>query len=372
MTSRLELSLLSKIGSLPDSEARAVAKTKLACYLARSGEMNRSEDLRLEIRQRYGDGTFPTVSILLMLLDGLLIYYKNLGLAARDRIARANIISLALKNDELSALTFAWLSHIDFNLGNYPEMVNNIRRCFELIDADIEGAALLRVSLVLGDAFLYANRKESSRGWYEKARRLATDQGDQAAIGAFTYNRCALNVQALRLKMVADVVGEEDVRFARVELQSAISYQKLAALESLNYLLTIATVGMKMVQRDYLEALPLIEELLNSNEIRAGSGAHKVLLSDLSLCLAKAGKIDEVQKICESLQPASLGEVEIDDQILILFNLVNIYKNYIDSEAGERLRALLHEKFEVLGNRKSELSIALRDFENISNVSRAR
>ena len=108
-----------------------------------------------------------------MLLEGLMLYYKELSPKARDRIFRANVLSSTFRVHELTALTSAWLAHIDFNKCHFSTMASEVRKCKEFIAFD-DGSANCRVSLVLGDAFLYSGQRHYSQIWYERARSAAT------------------------------------------------------------------------------------------------------------------------------------------------------------------------------------------------------
>ncbi len=365
MTSQLEIRILRSIANESDAERKAIAKTKLACYLARTGEFKRSEDLRLEVRSLFGDGRSARVSILLMLLDGLLIYYRDLGPAARDRIARANLISLATRMTDLVSITFAWLAHIDFNKGDYVAMVREIRQCLDGIQDDLDDIAITRVSLVLGDAFLHCGKIEASRVWYERARLAATKQGDQAAIGAITYNRAALHVQNLRLRAVTGQLNDSEVRFASGELQSAVSYQRLATLRSLDHLLTAASIGIRMIEKSYAAAQDLILELKKSGEVKAHSAADYVLRSDHALCSVKTGDPDLAISIASEILEAQLEGLEADDRVIVYSNLCAVF----ESEAGsarheEATRRMLSSINEYLDKTRG-LAEMLFEFENV-------
>ena len=89
MTSPLVFRLLAEIDAAVDLEARAQLSGELACYWARTGEFERAETVRRQLRQTHGDGHNIRVSILIMIAEALLLYYRELSSNARDRMARA-------------------------------------------------------------------------------------------------------------------------------------------------------------------------------------------------------------------------------------------------------------------------------------------
>lgn len=323
MASQLEVRLERQIQGESDLSLQAILKAKLACYLARVGEFDRAENIRVDLRLKFGDGRFVRVSILLMLLEGLMLYYRDLSPNARDRIFRANVLSSTFRVNELTALTSAWLAHIDFNRCHFATMMTEIQKCKEFISYD-DGSANCRVSLVLGDAFLYSGQKNLSQIWYERARIAATALGDQAAIGALTYNRAALNVQNLRFKSLDAKVAEEEITTALAELQTATNYQSLARLKSLDHLLCAANVGINMVKKNYGAAALEASGLINSQNVPIGSGEYYILLSDLARCRVVASEFNSAKEVRERIIEIEVLKLDEDDKAIIFDNLAAV------------------------------------------------
>ena len=61
LVARLQFALLTT----EDPASRALLSVQIACYLARVGEFDEAERLRLELRKEYGDGRNAAVSIFL-------------------------------------------------------------------------------------------------------------------------------------------------------------------------------------------------------------------------------------------------------------------------------------------------------------------
>jgi hypothetical protein len=140
-----------------DPEARAMLLAELACYYARIGEFEDAETMRRDLRAEFSDGHSAPVSILIMVLESLLLYFRELSPLARDRMLRANLLSKAFREKRLVLLTSAWLAHIDFNQGRFDSMATAIQSTLETIESD-DGTANCRVFLVLGDAFSFCGQ----------------------------------------------------------------------------------------------------------------------------------------------------------------------------------------------------------------------
>ena len=323
-TSPLANRLLASIEKAIDLDEGAIHVANLACYLARIGEFDKAEALRVQLRDGYGKGSNVRVSILIMTLEGLLLYFKSLNPDARDRFARAELLSKSFGQHHLVALTSAWLAHVDFNLCRFESMAASLSTALTYIAHD-DGSAECRVSLVLGDAFLFCNRASESQAWYERARRAYTVLGDQASIGAITYNRAALRASNLRLASLSGPIEPAHISAIDLEVNSAVNYQAIVRSLSLDHLLRAARVGVKMIEGKFLEADSEINQLLIAATVPDGSAEKIMLLADRAECRAQLGdqliagsSLDEVHAFdVESFAP--------DDRALVFNSMSNAY-----------------------------------------------
>jgi len=316
MTSPLVRRLLADIDQCKDPEARACYAAELGCYWARVGEFQEAERLRSELRRDFGGGISVRVSILIMCIEALLMYFRELSPLARDRMARAYALSTAARDSRLIAFTAAWMAHIDFNLNRFEAMASAMGACLSAIDDDDETADC-RLSLVLGDAFLFAGDVACSNRWYARSRAAASKLGDHAAIGALTYNRAALHVAAARFQQASDSPNGADVDLVMVEVQSAINYQAIAHLRSLNHLLQTAKIGVLLLQKRFSDMVSIVSEILNSTEVPSNSAQLALLKADLALSLACTGQTDRALDIITTLKSVPIETFDPDDRVLI-------------------------------------------------------
>lgn len=350
MTSPLVQRLSECVLQAQDPVIKACYIAELGCYWARTGEFEKAEVLRSELRQGFGDGRNVRVSILIMCLEALLAFFRELNPSARDRMARAALLSTAAQDSSLIALTSAWMAHIDFNQNRFESMASAIGKCLSNMASD-DGSVECRISLVLGDAFLYARNVNSSNMWYQKARAAAAKIGDQAAIGALTYNRAALHVAAARLQHINHPLPSSDITLVHLEVQSAINYQAIAQLRSLDHLLQSAHVGAMVIQSQWAQVLPVIDEVLKSSEVSENSAQRTLLQADLALSSASLGDTSRALQIINALQCPVIDAFSPDDRALIWSSALS---------ASEVCGALDRSVYY-----KSEIDCALAEHQNI-------
>ncbi len=317
MTSPLELRLMTAIRAETDPTQRAVYTADLACYFARVGDFEVAEKLRTELRNEFGDGRSLQVSVLIMTLEALLLYFKELSPGARDRLLRAKLLCSAAKENRLLGLVSAWLAHIDFNLELYDEMSESIATAINSLELD-DGTTECRASLVIADALMFCGESTAARAWYERARVAANKIGDQAAVGALTYNRAALRVAGIRIANVRSPQIEADFAFARSEMKSAINYQTVAGLKSLDHLLQSTRVGILMLEKNSTEALRTIETIIDSGDVPKHLGSYYTLRADRLVCLIQAGQLPAAKEQALQLHSESLVRLSSDDRAICL------------------------------------------------------
>ena len=317
--------LQAGIRAAADEESRAELAAQIACYQARVGEFEDAERIRSELRTVYGDGRSPSVSIRIMCAEGLLLFYKGLDPGARDRIFRANLLSVALSLPKLVALTGAWLAHIDFNAGRFESMAKSLATSLAALHAD-DGSAECRIALVLGDAFAYVGNEVVSKRWYERARLSANRLGDHAAVGALTYNRAALHLIRARIDGLNGEIDGSRVALICAEIRSAVNYQAVAQLSSLDHLLRSASASALVLEERYSEASLAILKLIASSDVPTGSAELALLYSDNALCLAKLANEKMATEMADAAMAIDFEGFDFDDRALIFDGLAKYQK----------------------------------------------
>lgn len=272
----------------PNIVDAAVARAELAALWAREGAFEIAESAVRELRLVFGDGRSGPVTVMMMLAEGITIYFRDLEPEARGRVLGAQALSIAGNDKSLIALTSAWLAHIDFNLHRQEQMATAIGRCLDSLEPQ-SVAARFRLALTLGDAFMVCADADAAKDWHAVARSAAVALGDHAAISALMHNRAALGVYNARLKQLSEPLGNEEISRLDAEVRSAVNYHALAQNTSLAYLHDNASASIMLLRSQYSQAVEKIRSLLSQSPRISVSGASTNLRCDLILCFAELG-----------------------------------------------------------------------------------
>jgi hypothetical protein len=309
--------LVDQISATSDPSDRAILQADLAAYKARIGDFEGVDALIAELRAQYGDGRNARVSIMIMAVEAQQIYFKQLGPMARDRMARAQLLSVAIRDAKLTALTSAWLAHIDFNFQKHNEMARNIRMSIDTIGKD-DHLAASRLALTLGDAFFAAELPTHGKRWYSKAHEHAIKLGDHTAIAALTYNKAALGTFVARIQAVENKIPADQISLLSGEVKTARSYQAVVQVQSLQNLLSHATSGVQLLQENYESALKSLQDLIACSAVFSPVGHPVSFKCDIILCMAKTGRKDEAHLLLNSLTDSEIEELPADDRLVAL------------------------------------------------------
>lgn len=284
-------------------------------YWARWGNYREAEAAASELRLGFGDGRNPRVSILLMALEALIAYFKSLSSSAHDRMARAHLLSVATRDPKLVALTSGWLAHIAFNRYRYEEMTRALQSCLRMADSD-DDASRFRASLTIADSFTICGEHSAARVWYERARVHATRLGDHASLGALTYNQAAFSAFVARLDSLDGPIPSARVKLISGQVNTAINYQAVAGLQSLQSLLEGAWVSARILSGEFDEAVREIQRLLVNRSQVSFSESSVNLRCDLALCHAMIGDCEESDKAIKQVSVDSVKSLAADDRLL--------------------------------------------------------
>jgi tetratricopeptide (TPR) repeat protein len=333
--------LLLAIEKADDPAVRASRRAELAACLARHGEFDAAEPLISELRAEYGDGRSGRVTIMIMCAEAQLIYFKSLGDQARDRMMRAQLLSVAGRDAALTALTSAWLAHINFNLHRHSEMARCVKTALDTVSAN-DHEALARLALTLGDAFYAADQQDLGSRWYAKAHEYAVKLGDHSTIGALTYNRAAMGTFLARLAVaLGEPIADGTAERLAGEVRTAINYQAIAQLTSLQPLLDHTLASVNLLTGRYAEALEPLSKLVAAHTSTSPMERYPVIECDLALCMAKLGRLGEAEARISQVAPEQIGRCTPDDQVVALRALAGAARLCgLDGRASEAEAAL--------------------------------
>jgi hypothetical protein len=330
MTAPVVNRLLGQISATSDLMMAAEMKAHLACYYARTGDLELAADLTAELRSQYGSGKHPRLSILIMLSEGIRYFFADQDPRSGDRLRRACLLSAMIRDRELISLTEAWMSHYFFNAGKHVEFGAALAKAADSLDPE-NLPARCRIALLLTAAFLVIGDHPSSRYWFIEAREAALSYGDQAAIGAVTYNRAALQVYVLRTSNARGLEHAQNPTLVLSEVQTAINYQRVAQLSSLDHLLYTARVGALIAAGSFAEAATCAQELLGSVGVPLANSELMLATFDHAYSQYMLGENESLQRLLSSqdfLQ--SCWRLEAGDRLIVLSGLSRLEPGFLD------------------------------------------
>jgi tetratricopeptide (TPR) repeat protein len=304
--SRLLRQLDARIASASSVLTRDCLLVERACYRARQGFLPEAEDTVRVIRMRYEQGPQVVISVRINLAEGLVRHFRDMNALAREKIHRAYALSEISENDELIALTAAWLGHMDYLRGDAHSMAKHVGRAL-LKARPSDHAALSRASLVAADAFHLAGRLDLAQPWYQSARLHANAEGDDATTSAHMHNMAWLRAASLRQSLFSGRTSSPSGAHALMSVDSVERFDDLAGTtNSLESLVPILRAQILSLLGEYPQALRLYEENLELAVSQGLSRMHCTLLADQAWCRLKTGDAQG------AMQDATLAEGLLD------------------------------------------------------------
>ena len=168
---------------------------------ARAGRLLDARRAMVPLRARHATHPQPASAAALGMADALIDYHDDLDSQARVKLQSAYASSVEAGRASLQALCAAWLAHLDYVRNDLPGMVDHAALALRLA-APEHHAARSRASLVIANSYHHAGHFDRARPWYERARRHAHAEGDEATLGAVLHNMAALRVYLAREQAV--------------------------------------------------------------------------------------------------------------------------------------------------------------------------
>jgi hypothetical protein len=328
MLTRLE----QELAVCHDPIRQAELHAERAAYLARTGHFGEAAEVLSWLRKSYGDGRSARVSVWIMFVEGLVLYFERLSADARDRLLRANAISSAAGLSDLHLLTAAWLAHLEFEHGNFEEMGRLLSILVSYPDR-ISPSIKSRMAIVLADAFAYSGDRKKSQLWFEICRQNALDAGDRATVGALMYNRAVFGLWRLRIDHFAygHPVDLNHLGLLEMELDSSWAFQKGTDVVSLNHLVVLSRARMLVFRNKFAEAIDVLQELRDRIPLLENRVNRSSVLSDLCWCLYKSEDSDAALDIARNIDFIEVRHLDVDDRFVAFSILAQVADGLGDS-----------------------------------------
>lgn len=321
-----------ELDSTVDPTRRAELVAEQACYFARSGTFDQARANIDSLRGYFSDGRSPRISILMMLAEGLLLYYEKFDPSSTDRISRAHALSVAIGADDLIRLTASWLANMEFNRSEFAAMEHALRRCPPGEDSAVS-APDARVQLVLANSYAYCGDTNRARYWYAKARNCAISLGDEALIEAIIFNRAAFSLSKYRIDCFNRGRDDATVRALELEVASARSYYLGARHGALPQLLEACIARIDVMHSRFAAAEAKFSEILRQGKHSAFLPDGLLIAAEHAECLTYLGKEAPVAELIARVSSGDHAGMGLDDQL----TLVNVLSSLAERSHDESL-----------------------------------
>jgi tetratricopeptide (TPR) repeat protein len=313
--SQLLLRLNEALKSASNPVDRAEILARKACYLARIGQFEEVRRLVSEVRAIYGDGTQPKILCWVMLAEGITENYQNMSPRAKDRILRAQLISIAMKDRTLAAVTSAWRAHIEFETSDFSAMSVALRTAISHADPE-NHEAQSRVAMIVADCFYLCGDRKRAQDWFMKSRSHALEAGDQATLDALLYNRAAFGMAWLRAEQCFEQQDRELISLVKLEIASAKNFQTITQTAALTHFIHLCEARILMLSEGYEGALRVLEAVRGFGPFAGYNFSAELIDLDIVFCLQKMGETAQALHRYAAIRDIRLENYDVDDRLV--------------------------------------------------------
>jgi tetratricopeptide (TPR) repeat protein len=294
---------------------KAELLARISGNLARIGKFDEARQCIAELRRDYAGEKSGPATVWIMLAEGLLHLFSDLNPVALDRVARAQILGLALKYPAAIALSSAWKAHLEFESSQFEAMVKSIRLGLHHAKAE-DLDAQVRFAMVLANAFMIAGDRSMAQIWFAKARDHAVKNGDQASIEALLYNRTTFGIAASRSDRCIDGAERADLTITRKEVESTINFHELTKSGALTNHIHLWSARLSILEGNYRQAIIELTSARKGAPFADYNFSQQLIDLEMTYCLAQVGEIDEALLVFGGVDLDSINRLDLDEQLV--------------------------------------------------------
>ena len=340
-----------------DPAKRAELIARQAGYMARVGRFTEAREKIAELRQVFADGRSGRVTAFIMLAEGLLQHYEQLGSNAADRIARAQLLGQAMRDCQVIAITSAWRAHLEFEESKFELSAMSIRLALQNAEPD-DHATHARCAIVLFNAFALCGKRTASQYWFLNGRDHALKLGDQASLDALLHSKAVFGVAWLRSQ---NCKGNEDaalMTMARAEISSARNLQILTRVEAHANYINLCDARLQIMEGNFQSAKDLLTLIRNDGHYPNGHFSQGLIDLEIAYCECRLNRVEAAVEVLALLQPSSLDSLDVDDRLVAAWMTLELEKLDVRSsfvvDAEDKLNRAIGE-YDALLKRLNEL-----------------
>lgn len=340
-----------------DPIQRAELTARQAGYMARVGRFADARAKIAELRKVFADGRSGRVTAFIMLAEGLVLHYEQLGASAADRIARAQLLGQAMRDREVVAITSAWRAHLEFEDSKFELTARSIRLALQNAESD-DHATRARCAIVLFNAFALCGKRKESQYWFLTGRDHALKLGDQASLDALLHSKAVFGVAWLRSQTCKGNVDAASMAMARAEISSARNLQNLTGVEAHANYINLCDARLQIMEGNFQGAKDLLTLIRNNGPYPSGHFNQGLIDLEIAYCDCKLNRMEAVVGALGSMPPGSLDSLDVDDRLVAAWMTLELVKvgvqSTVASDAKKQLDLVIGE-YDALLERLGEL-----------------
>jgi len=271
------------------------------------------------------------VTAFIMLAEGLVLHYEQLGSGASDRIARAQLLGEAMRDREVIAIASAWRAHLYFEDSSFELAASSIRLAFQNATSDAHDVQV-RCAIVLFNAFAICGMRKQSQYWFMAGRDHALKDGDQASIDALLHSRATFGVAWLRAQICKGVEDAVAMSIVRSEVASARNLQALTRVEAHSTYIDLCDARLQIMEGHFLTARDLLLRIRNAGPYPGGHFSQGLVELEIAYCESKVSQLDAALVGFGAMPPGELESLDVDDRLVAVWMLLELAK--IDDRFG--------------------------------------
>ena len=317
-----------------DPTQRAELVARQAGYLARVGRFAEAKAKILELRQVFADGRSGRVTAFIMLAEGLVQHYEQLGSSAADRIARAHLLGQAMRDREVLAITSAWRAHLEFEESKFELAARSIQLALQNAES-YDHATHARCAIVLFNAFALRGDRKVSQYWFLKGRDHALKLGDQASLDALLHSKAVFGVAWLRSQTCKGDVSTDLMTMARAEISSARNLQILTGVGAHANYIDLCDARLQIMEGNFQSAKDLLMLIRNDGPYPRGHFNQDLIDLEIAYCDYRLDRIDAAAEAVAQLLPGSFDSLDVDDRLVASWMTLKLVKSDVQSSMAD-------------------------------------
>ncbi len=354
MASRLLGTLDARIAKIRDPLHNTCARAERAALFARQGRLDEARAELAAIHTRYDERPDAVVTAWTSLAEGLVAFYSDFSLSARDKMLRAHALASAAGDRRVQALSAAWLAHLNYLEHDYEKMVVHLAVALTDTPPD-SSSALARACLVTAQAYHWANRLDLALPWYSRARRHATEEGDETTLSALMHNLAWLRADQARRMAVTGTTDRERVREVLLGAESTSHFDRMVGTASLRSFVPILRAQVLTLLDRHVDALELFDAHLET-ALSEGMGRMQCgMLAEVAWCRVNVGDAAGALRDALDAQGRIVDCGQADESAATHGRLAQVFDALGDRPAAEPHRAQAAVDWQLHTERQAHL-----------------